>query len=522
MKADSKGEAFVYPGQLYAGKAPISIKTILGSCVAVILMDRKAGVLGLCHYLLDRPPGGNHSGYRYGVHAIPALIQEMQLLGASPQRLEAQIFGGANLSERLLVFHQEIGKSNILIAQEILRQHGIPLTRAETGGHVGRNIRVSTDDFDVFSRELTDGYGSSPISKTGIDAPRLPLSASVLIVDDSQTARALIERALSRTPHIKIAGTASDAYEARDKIVQLKPEVLLLDIEMPRLNGVDFLEKVMLHHPLPVIMVSSLNPDGKAAQRALELGAIEFVQKPSQYDPNLLLDLSATLPQKILAAAATRYSLRRAPPTVKSARSSSKKISGSSVDIICVAGNVGCVSSLESLLIGLEDDSPPVILAISTISTIPQAFINNVKERTKLSINLIENPQIMSRGKVYFTNALHHGVVEPGPGGSLQIKPVAGSPVQGQRPSGDVLMISASKIRPGSTCGVLLGGFGKDGIRGLLAINEAGGMTLVEDPASAAFPHNLHSALEDGLAEKAMPAAEMAAAIFERRSGTGS
>jgi len=533
MIPDRARDQFVYPGQLVAARAPVVIKTILGSCIAVVLMDRKAGVLGLCHYLLDRPSGSGHPGYKYGIHAIPALIREMQLFGATISDLEAQIFGGANLSHQLALFHQDIGKSNAALAHQFMKEYGIRVTHEDTGGTAGRNIRVNSDGYQVSNQTIERQDGSGGISRTGVQNITPPTSASVLIVDDSQTARAVIERALARNPAIKIAGTASDAFDARDKIVRLKPDVLLLDIEMPRLNGVDFLEKLMEYHPMPVIMVSSLNPDGRAARRALELGAIEFVQKPSQYDPAQLRDLSETLPQKILAAAASRGKLKSARPSHAGSPSSNKvsrpetrqiatrQRHGSAVDLICVSGNVGSLGSLESLLAGLEDDSPPVVLAVSTISAIPAAFIEKVRDQTRLSIVLTDHPQVMGRGKVYFTDASHHAVVEPGPGGFLQIRPVPGTPVQGQRPSGDVLMISAAKTCPGSTCGIMLGGFGKDGVRGLSMISEAGGMTIVEDPATASFPHNLNSALEEGVAEKTTAAAEMAAAVFERRSGTG-
>ncbi len=305
------GDYFVYPGQLLAGGAPCSIRTILGSCVAVVLSDRKSGVIGICHYLLVSPKGVEKPNFRYGVAAIPGLIKEMQSLGAGITTMEAHIYGGANINEQLGLFHEDIGATNIAVAKKILAEFGIRIVREDTGGTNGRNIRITTEDHIVRLKQIAEDSSEGGLSKTGSPRPVQAKSASVLIVDDSQTARAVIERALSRHPEIKIAGTAADAFEARDKIVSLRPDVLLLDIEMPRLNGVEFLEKLMAHHPMPVIMVSSLRADGGAARRALELGAIEFVQKPSQYDPAVLRDLSDTLPPKILAAASVKDQLQR-------------------------------------------------------------------------------------------------------------------------------------------------------------------------------------------------------------------
>ena len=517
-------DTFVYPGQLAAGRAPFAIRTILGSCVAVVLLDREAGVLGLCHYLLDRPTGQAHPGLKYGVHAIPSLIREVLICGASQQALVAHVYGGANVSEKLALFHQEIGRSNIDIARQILSEFSIPVIHQDTGGNVGRNIRVTTQDYAVTCREV----GAEVPERRGSRAPVQPQPvrerATVLIVDDSQTARAVLERALARHQGIQIVGSAADAFDARDKIVQLNPDVVLLDIEMPKMNGVDFLEKVMRHNPLPVIMVSSLNPDGRAARRALELGAIEFVQKPSQYDPALLRDLSETLPQKILAAATAKNQLKKGPraqsPVPTISKGSNPK-SNQGIDLICVSGNVGCLPSLEIILSSLEDDSPPVALAISIVSSIPSALIEKLKTKAKLDLILVDRPVTMGRGKVYFTDSNHHAHIENGPGGTLVIRPGSGMPVQGQRPSGDVLMMGASAARNGSICGILLGGFGKDGVRGLATINETGGFTLVEDPATAAFPYTVLTALEEGIAERATTAEAMASAIFERRSAVG-
>lgn len=517
-----KADYFVYPGQIQTGRHPCSIRTILGSCVAVTLVDRKARIIGLCHYLLDKALQGEKGGFRYGEIAIPALIEAMEAQGANTKAMEAQIFGGANLSANLASFHDEIGRANVEIARKSMEMLRIPVIHEDVGGQLGRNILLTSSDFGVVSNLIQKASGAPDVQKTAINAPDLASSARVLIVDDSQTARTVIEKSLSRAKGITIVGSAADAYEARDKIVALNPDVLLLDIEMPKMNGVQFLEKLMMHSPMPVIMVSSLAPDGKAALRALELGAVEFVRKPSQYDPNLLRDLSEILPPKILAAASTKGQLARLNKPVQS-QTPRRRPEGSSthVDMICISGNVGCIDSVARILAGLEEDSPPVVMAVSTASTVPAAFKQKISGKTRLTIIDVERPVTMSRGKVYLGPADAHISVGAASSGSLVAELVSGPAVQGQRPSGDVLMLSAARARPGGVCAILLGGFGKDGIRGLEAVLASGGFTIVESPDSAAFPHNINSALQNGAGQVTAMADSIAAEVFLQRSRTG-
>ena len=299
-------EYFVYPGQMMAVQGTARIKTILGSCVSVVLWDGTSQVGGLCHYLLPEPTPGAVPCARYGSFAIPELLQRMLELGAKREHIQAKIFGGGNVVNHLNRLDGTIGERNIEEARIQLQKLRIPMIAENTGGTQGRYIVLDTSNFEVEQR-LSESH--SPSLSGAVLAP-MRERVRVLIVDDSATVRTLFAKALGQHPQIEVVGTAVDPFDAREKIIALKPDVITLDIEMPRMNGVTFLAKLMQHHPLPVVMVSSLGADGEAAHKALELGAVEFVQKPSQFDPALLSELGALLQQKILAASTAQL---RAP-----------------------------------------------------------------------------------------------------------------------------------------------------------------------------------------------------------------
>ncbi len=242
---------FLYPGQLVASAEPAKIVTILGSCVAVLLYESERKIGGMCHYLLAKPKDNDVSTSRYGSHAIPKLIEQILMRGGDIKHLKAKIYGGGEVLNNTI--GANIGSDNIRIAKDLLREHKIPILEELVGGKVGCRIEFYTENFQVehqFHREK-----ENEIDLAGTKKQLLVNSAKVLIVDDSATVRNIFSKTLGKSPKIIVVGTAVDAYDARDKIVKLKPDVITLDVEMPRMKGVEFLEKLMAHHPMPVIMV---------------------------------------------------------------------------------------------------------------------------------------------------------------------------------------------------------------------------------------------------------------------------
>jgi two-component system chemotaxis response regulator CheB len=512
-------EYFVYPGQFMASKETARIKTILGSCVSVVFWDSRAAVGGLCHYLLPEPTSGAVPSARYGSFAIPALLQSLLELGAQREHIQAKVYGGANVVNHLNRLEGNIGDRNIEEARAQLKKLKIPVIEENVGGSKGRFIALDTSNFAVEHRLADPRNETETLSGTTLVRPRERVK--VLIVDDSATVRTLFTKALSQSAHIEVVGSATDPFDAREKIIALKPDVITLDIEMPRMNGVAFLEKLMMHHPMPVVMVSSLGADGEAAQKALELGAVEFVQKPSQYDPALLSELGEILIQKIIAASTAQLN---SPQIIKKGPIAPRPVLDSgapsqSLRLITVGGNVGCSEPLAALIRGLASDTPPVVVSASTISSFIGTFTQRIQPYCRVELQILrleETP--LSMGKVYFATADSHVQIHRTAAGGLVARLEKGGPFFGQKPSSEKLFQSAADAASESVCGILLSSFSADGISGLLKIRESGGMTIVQNPDECSFNATPAAAIEKGAADYILNASEIPACIMQLRN----
>ncbi|MCX6131871.1 MAG: response regulator, partial [Proteobacteria bacterium] len=397
---------------------------------------------------------------------------------------------------------------------------GVKLVEENVGGVHGRWICLDTSNFEVEHRITEEKEQSASLS--GVRPVKVRERIKVLVVDDSATVRAIFAKVLAQSAQIEVVGTATDPYDAREKILQLKPDLITLDIEMPRMNGVSFLEKLMSHHPIPVIMVSSLGADGEAAQRCLELGAVEFVQKPSQYDPSLLKDLGDLLIHKVIAASTANLKPVKSKPS-PTGKSPTLKEAGlksqSALNLIVVGGNVGCAEPLASFIKGLASDSPPVVVAASTISGFISTFTQRLQNQCRVELQILRQDQTnLSMGRVYFAPADAHVLVKQaslsGPVAVLERTPAN----FGQRPSTEKLFSSAAEKFGPTACGVLLSSFSLDGVNGLLKIRESGGVTLVQSPEEASFNATPISAIEKGAADYILTAEEMAPCILQLRN----
>jgi two-component system chemotaxis response regulator CheB len=513
---------YLYPGKLAAFKEETVISTLLGSCVAVALHDPVAKVGGLNHYLLPEVMSTDVPSGRYGTAAINMLLDEMLRLGASMDRLQAKIYGGGNVIA-VTMLGDGIGRRNIEIAEKMLRERGIRIVEKNVGGESGRTLKLNTHNFEVLHHFSSDnGGGAGVVDVSGFKPLTLAKSVKVLIVDDSATVRTLFTNIFTKSG-LQVVGAAADAYQARELIAQMKPDVITLDIEMPRMSGVMFLEKLMKFQPTPVVMVSSLGSNGEAALRALELGAIEFVHKPSQFDPQVLKDLATTLVDKVRAAASVNM-LRKmrdqasspAPSNVVSLNVASRRKS-QALKVTVLGGNAGSAPALEKILEGLAVDTPPMVVSCSIVTNFMESFFQKMKSRTKVNLVAAKDGDWLRMGTVYFIPAGHHGRIlatSQGP----QIKLEKGAPVASQLPSSNVLFESAAQAYQGGVYAVLLAGFGVDGVDGLTAIQGQGGMTVVQHPEDAQFPYGPQKAIEVGVVEEILNADAIAKHLMHYRN----
>jgi two-component system chemotaxis response regulator CheB len=267
---------FLLPGEYIISKKPHNVTTLLGSCVAVCLYSTKAKFGGMNHFMLPTTTSGERSA-KYGDYAIQTLIQFMERGAGSLRGAEAMIFGGANVVGAIRSA-QNIGEKNLEMAKKILQQYDIPITKNKTGGNTGMKIRYQTWDNQVQHRLIERSqFADTMLAKSDhFDKNKI----RVLVVDDSPLVRNILTKALESEKDIEVIGQAQDAFEAREMVLERNPDVITLDIIMPKMDGVTFLKKLMVYHPKPVIICSTIAKAGsKMELRSDKIGAVDVIDK---------------------------------------------------------------------------------------------------------------------------------------------------------------------------------------------------------------------------------------------------
>jgi chemotaxis receptor (MCP) glutamine deamidase CheD/AmiR/NasT family two-component response regulator len=269
---------FLLPGEYHATKKQMSIDTLLGSCVSVCLYNTKNGHAAMNHFLLDRPKGADTNDIgRYGTTATEHIISTLMSIDANSDHYQAQVFGGAAVIHAL-ESKEDIGERNVVIALEVLNSYGIKIIKKDIGGKQGRRIKFDTATNTVHCKYMGETEEGKRLAQKRRDIAGRKLR--VLIVDDSATVRKLLQRAIESADDMEVVGQAKDAYEARDMVVSTEPDVLTLDIIMPKLDGLSFLKKLQQYYPKPVVVVSTIAKDNsKVAENAVKCGASEVIDK---------------------------------------------------------------------------------------------------------------------------------------------------------------------------------------------------------------------------------------------------
>jgi two-component system, chemotaxis family, protein-glutamate methylesterase/glutaminase len=336
------------------------------------------------------------------------------------------------------------------------------------------------------------------------------MTIKVLVVDDSFVIRKILASELNKLPGIVVVATAADAYEARDLIASCSPDVLTLDIDMPRVDGINFLQKLMRHHPIPVVIVSSITPEGSdVALRALALGAVDVVGKPSSQ--HSVPDVAGRLASAIRAASVAK--LRRADDGPR--RGTSCRLGSATAGrLVCIGSSTGGTRALEETLSSLPDDAPP----IAVVQHMPAEFTGPLARRlaslTRLDVREAVAGDVVVPGVVVIAPGGHHLKVRPS-GDHLVLAVEGGDAVNYHRPSVDVLFGSAASLPKTEVLGVLLTGMGSDGARGLLALKQGGAHTIAQDEATSVVWGMPRVAVEMGAAEEVLPLGRIAPAIVK-------
>ncbi|RME59088.1 MAG: chemotaxis response regulator protein-glutamate methylesterase [Candidatus Dadabacteria bacterium] len=328
------------------------------------------------------------------------------------------------------------------------------------------------------------------------------MSIKVLVVDDSAVVRKTLEEQLSYDKDIEVVGTATDPYVARDKIVALKPDVITLDIEMPRMDGLTFLKKLMRHYPMPVIVVSSLAKKGsEIALQALQLGAVEVLAKPSS--AYSIGEMSIELREKIKAAAAVDLnkvieSAKKIHLTTRSLQT--KSLAATTNKVILIGASTGGTQAIEFILRNLPSNSPPIMIVQHMPAGFTKSFAERLNEVCPLSVSEAKGGEILNPGKAFLAPGNFHMLVKRS-GGNYLVEVKDGPLVGRHRPAVDVLFKSAAQYVGRNSIGVLLTGMGQDGAKGLKEMKDAGAITIAQDEKSSIVFGMPKAAIELGAAQ---------------------
>lgn len=348
----------------------------------------------------------------------------------------------------------------------------------------------------------------------------------VLVVDDSALIRALLKEIIQADPELELVGQAPDAYVARDLIKQLKPDVLTLDVEMPRMDGLTFLEKLMHGHPMPVVMISSLTEQGSEATfRAMELGAVDFVAKPKLGIREGMQAYAEEICYKIKAASLARLRPRTAQPVMPvddAPRSSAPRPIIGTEKLIAIGASTGGTEAIKDVLLGLPADSPGIVITQHMPAGFTRSFAERLNRMSRLTVVEAKGGERILPGHAFLAPGDKHLLVERS-GANYVTRLSDAEPVRRHKPAVDPMFSSVAQCAGRNVIACLLTGMGKDGAQGMLEIRQAGGYTVAQNEATCVVYGMPREAVALGGAEEVLPLQDIAEALLQqaRKRGGG-
>jgi two-component system, chemotaxis family, protein-glutamate methylesterase/glutaminase len=343
----------------------------------------------------------------------------------------------------------------------------------------------------------------------------------VLIVDDSAVVRRTLSEVLSSDPAIEVIGTASDPFVAADRIGEQVPDVITLDIEMPGMDGLTFLQKIMSQHPIPVIICSSLAEEGaQSTLQALEYGAVDIIAKPRLGSQRFLEESSVILCEAVKAAAGARlrpYSPRRVIEPKLTADAILSRATGAMLEttekVVVIGASTGGTEALRSLLEVLPPDAPGIVIVQHMPELFTRAFANRLNSLCRITVKEAESNDTVLRGRALIAPGNHHALLKRS-GARYFVDIKDGPLVSRHRPSVDVLFRSAARYAGPNAVAVIMTGMGDDGARGMLEMKEAGAATIAQDEATSVVFGMPNEAIKRGAVDTVLPLHAIAASIL--------
>jgi len=335
----------------------------------------------------------------------------------------------------------------------------------------------------------------------------------VLVVDDSAVVRKIFSEELSKYPDIQVIGVAPDPYVAREKIVNLKPDVITLDIEMPRMDGLTFLKKLMKYYPLPTIIVSSLTPQGgKLTLEAMEIGAVDVIGKPGA--AYTVGDMSAQLAEKIRAASRVRLTKREESVMASGAGEPIRALAQTSNKVVAIGASTGGTEALKKVLTKMPPNSPGIVIVQHMPANFTTAFAARLNDLSQINVKEAEDNDSVTPGTALLAPGNFHMILRRS-GGRYYVEVKTGPMVHHQRPAVDVLFKSTAKYAGANAIGVILTGMGADGAEGLLEMKNAGAGTIAQDEKSCVVFGMPREAIRLGGVDKVVSIDQVASEIIK-------
>ncbi|MBN8767168.1 MAG: chemotaxis response regulator protein-glutamate methylesterase [Thiobacillus sp.] len=338
------------------------------------------------------------------------------------------------------------------------------------------------------------------------------IKIKVLIVDDSALIRGVMKEIINSQPDMEVVGVAPDPLAARDLIKQTHPDVLTLDVEMPKMDGLEFLEKLMRLRPMPVLMVSSLTERGsEITMRALELGAVDFVTKPRISIQSGMLEYTDLIAEKIRIASRARIRQHMpgvAPKPAAGPLASLRNPLVSSEKLIIIGASTGGTEAIKDFLVQLPSDSPGILITQHMPEGFTRSFANRLDKLCRISVKEAEGGERVLPGHAYLAPGHSHLLLVRS-GANYMTRLDQGPPVNRHRPSVDVLFNSAAVNAGKNAVGVILTGMGRDGAAGMLEMRKAGAYNLAQDEASCVVFGMPKEAIAIGAAHEVAPLHEL-------------
>jgi two-component system, chemotaxis family, protein-glutamate methylesterase/glutaminase len=351
----------------------------------------------------------------------------------------------------------------------------------------------------------------------------------VLIVDDSAVVRQTLTSILESDPQIEVMGSASDPFFAAKKIQNEVPDVITLDIEMPRMDGLTFLKKIMSQHPIPVVVISSLTNEGtETGLKALEFGAVEIITKPQMNTKQFIEESKIRICDAVKAAGLSRVKRKTyteitvqpkftADAVIPNVKSNNAMIKTTDT-VVAVGASTGGTDALQVFLENMPVDCPGIVIVQHMPEFFTRSFANRLNEICRISVKEAENGDTVLRGRALIAPGNHHMLLKRS-GARYYVEIKDGPLVNRHRPSVDVLFRSTARYAGKNAIGVIMTGMGDDGARGLLEMKEAGASTIAQDEKSCIVFGMPNEAIKLGAADKVLSLEHIAAHVIKMTNG---